>query len=118
MSQAHSILATALLCAAASACAANTSHAPVRTTYARSTQPPREPLQVRNMDGDPLPTYALTDAGAYIEVECRNGQVYQIVDRSQDFYSPSLLETLSGYRGLDGICDRVRGSRLDYGHLH
>jgi hypothetical protein len=116
MSRTHSILATALLCAAASACGANVSHAPVRATY--STQIPDGPVQVRNLDGDALPSYALADAGAYIEVECRNGQVYQIVDRSKDLYNLSLMHTSAGNAGLNGICDRVRNSRLDHDHLH
>jgi len=116
MSRTHLILATALLCAAVSACAANASHAPTRVTY--STTMPTGPVQVRNFDGDALPNYALADAGAYIEVQCRDGQVYQIVNRSPDLYSRSAQQTWSGGGGLAGICDRVRHSRLDHNHLH
>jgi hypothetical protein len=114
MSRTHSILVTALLCAAASACAANTSRAPVRATY--STVMPKGAAQVRNYDGDALPTYALADAGGYVEVQCHNGQVYQIVDRSQDLYSASMKRTSLGGQQLEGICDRVKGSRVDHFH--
>lgn len=116
MSRTHSILATASLCAAASACAANNSHAPVRVLY--TTKVPDGPVQVRNLEGDALPAYALADSRGYIEVECRSGQIYQVVDRSQDFYSRSLQQTWSGRYGLGGFCDRVHNSRLDYNHLH
>jgi hypothetical protein len=115
MSRTHSIL-TALLCAAASACAANASHAPVSAKY--STVMPTGPTQVRNFDGDVLPGYALADAGAYIEVECRNGQVYQIVGLSKDLYSVSEQQTSWTSNGLNGICDRVHNSRLDNNHVH
>jgi hypothetical protein len=118
MSRTHSILATASLCIAASACGAAVSHNPVRAKIA--TDAPRGQVQVRNYDGDVLPAYALADAGVYIEIECRNGQVYQIVNRSHDWYSATNQSTSGGYDlvSLSGICDRVRSSRLDYYHLH
>jgi len=111
MSQTHWILAIA--CAAASACA-STSCAPVRAAY--TTKLPTGSLQVRNYDGDALPPYALTDAQAYLEIECRNGQVYQVVDRSPDPYSSTMKQTTaSASTGLNGICDRMQGSRLEFG---
>jgi hypothetical protein len=117
MSRTHSILVTALLCVAAPACATSAAQQPAMlATY--STQMPDGPIQVRNLEGDVLPGYALADAGSYIEVTCGDGQVYQIVDQQKDLYSLSKERTTSVGQGLDGICGRVRTSRLDYNHLH
>ncbi|HET9624576.1 MAG TPA: hypothetical protein VFP84_24580 [Kofleriaceae bacterium] len=119
MTRTHSILGAALLCAAASACAARGgSRAPVRITY--STKLPDGPVQVRNFNGDVLPPYAIADAGGgFLQVECRNGQVYQIVARPHELYSRSAQESWSVTGGrLDSFCDNVHNSRLDYNHVH
>ena len=113
MSRTQLILAIA--CAAASACAYSHTPAgnPVRATL--TSAPPKGDVQVRNYDGDALPSYALADTRGYLEIECRNGQVYQVVDRSPDPYSSTMKRTTQGEHGLSGICDRVQSTRIDFG---
>lgn len=104
----------AIACVAASACAQSAAMGnPVRATL--TTSAPRGPLQVRNYDGDALPPYALTDAVAYVEIQCHDGEVYQIVDRSPDLYSSTLKRTTAGEHQLSGICFRVQSTRVDFG---
>jgi hypothetical protein len=105
----------AIACAAASACAHSDAMGnPVRATLTTSL-PTTGSLQVRNYDGDALPPYALTDALAYVEIQCHDGEVYQIVDRSPDLYSSMLKRTTPGEHALSGICFRVQSSRVDFG---
>lgn len=112
MTRMHLILAIA--CAAASACAhSSLAGNPVRATL--TSAPPTGPIQVRNFDGDALPPYALADATAYVEIQCRNGGIYQIVDRSPDLYSATMKRTTSGASALSGICFRVQNTRVDFG---
>ena len=86
---------------------------PVRATL--TTSAPTGRVQVRNYDGDALPPYALGDAQAYLEIECRDGQIYQVVDRSPDPYSASMKRTTQGEHSLKDICYRVQTTRMDFG---
>ena len=114
MSRTHLFLTFALACAAASACAhSNGSGNPVRATLTSAA--PQGLPQVRNYDGDALPPYALGDAQAYLEIQCRDGEIYQVVDRSPDLYSSTLKRTTQGEHSLKDICYRVQATRMDFG---
>ncbi|HET9624575.1 MAG TPA: hypothetical protein VFP84_24575 [Kofleriaceae bacterium] len=69
-------------------------------------------VQVRNYEGDVLPPYAINDAPSALEVECLDGQVYEIVDRPIDLYTPGNKVTLLARKQTpDDICDRILSTR-------
>lgn len=95
-----------MICAAAG-CATTTAAPAMRTTDA-------PPVEVRNYEGEVLPPYALNDATSHTEVECLDGQVYEIVDRPQELYGASNKKTAHARtQSIDDICDRVLNSRTE-----
>jgi hypothetical protein len=68
------------------------------------------PNRVRDLDGNPLPPYALSDTGApVVKLDCNDGRSYLLVtDLPADLYAPALLST---YRfeqpGVSGACGRI-----------
>jgi hypothetical protein len=69
-------------------------------------------VEVRNYDGEVLPPYALNEATDRLEVECLDGQVYEIIDRPQELYSPSNKTTAYARpASADDICDRILTTR-------
>jgi hypothetical protein len=94
MAGAHLVLA---LACGATACAAAT------------------PSRVRDLDGNPLPPYALGDtAGPVFKVRCPDGHGYLVLtDVPPELYRARLGTT---YRFVEptiaGVCDRIRASPL------
>jgi hypothetical protein len=84
--------------------------AAVRTTG--TTDAPA--VEVRNYEGEVLPPYALNDAASHLEVECLDGQVYEIVDLPQDLYNASHKTTsYARVSSPDDICDRILKYRTE-----
>jgi hypothetical protein len=71
--------------------------------------------RVRDLDGNPLPPYALGDtASPVFKVQCPDGHGYLVLsDVPAELYSAGLSAT---YRfeqpGLAGVCDRILASGL------
>ncbi|HEX4416334.1 MAG TPA: hypothetical protein VH165_00475 [Kofleriaceae bacterium] len=89
-------LCLATACATA-ACAATTATTATTTT-------------VRDIDGKPLPSYALNDtATAPVKVDCNDGRSYMIVtDLPADLYAPSLTSTYRFQQpGVSSVCGRI-----------
>jgi hypothetical protein len=65
---------------------------------------------VRDIDGKPLPSYALNDtATPPVKVDCNDGRSYMIVtDLPADLYAPALSSTYRFQQpGVSSVCGRI-----------
>lgn len=72
------------------------------------------PARVRDLDGNPLPTYALNDtAKPVIKLECPDRSYLVVTDLAANLYSSHFGATYWMVEPtVGGVCERIRMSKL------
>ncbi len=90
------------------------SRAPLFAVLACLTACAASPARVRDLDGNPLPPYALNDTAKPVyKLECQGRGYLVVTDLAANLYSSHFGATYWMVdRSLDDVCERIRTSRL------